>query len=136
MTSSIHDLKKYIFYEMLNLAGRVFILVKHSDDVVIGKRGFLPEEMEKGLVLVFNSMMNFRWDDAGISAKLVFGAATEQCFIPHDAVLSIFSPELSAQFTVAPGADNAAEKKRQAVGDAPKKTEKGKVVQVDFNKKR
>ena len=137
MQTNIGDLKKHIFFEMLNMAGRVFILVKHTSDVVIGKRGFLPEEMEKGLVLVFNTMMNFQWDETGISAKLVFGSTTEQCFIPHEAVLSIFSPELSAQFSIMPRENEAsapAEKREEELGS--RKPERGKVVQVDFNKKR
>jgi hypothetical protein len=50
MASDIDDLKRHIFYEMLNLAGRVFILVNYSEEVIIGRRGFLPEEKEKAHV--------------------------------------------------------------------------------------
>ncbi len=135
MTSDMTGLKKKVFFEMLKLAGRVFILVEDSRDVVIGKRGFLPAEKEKGLVLVFNGKMNFEWDDSGISAHLVFGSTPEKCFIPHDSIVSVFSPELSAQFSVSPAG-------RQKPDEKPEKTatEKeapgNKVVKVDFNKKK
>lgn len=137
--SEMNNLKKHIFYEMLNLAGRVFILVRHSDDVIIGRRGFLPEEKEKGLVLVFNSRMNFVWDDEGISVKLVFGAVTEQCFIPAGRIASVFSPELNAQFVMA----EEGEGKAVAVDpEKPKKPFKKKtppidnIISVDFKRKK
>jgi hypothetical protein len=141
MISNIHDLKKQVFYELLDLVGRVFVLVRYSQEVVIGDRGFLPEEKEKGLVLVFNSRMNFVWDDSGISARLVFGTTPQQCFVPVNSILSVFSPELSAQFLTAPD-QKPVHKKQAGASEVPKKKEsvKGirdsKVVEVDFKKKR
>lgn len=132
MESGLNELKKDVFYRLLELAGRVFILVEYTDGVVIGNRGFLPEEKEKGIVLVFNDKMNFQWDDSGISAKLVFGAIPQQCFIPPDAIISIFSPEISAQFSVSTG-------KRPVAGDAgpeDRSASSKKVVKVDFQKKK
>ncbi len=133
MSHNLTDLKKHIFYELLGLAGRVFVLVRSSDDVIIGKRGFLPEEKEKGLILVFNSKMNFEWSEQGISATLGFGARYEKCFIPNDSIMSVFSPDLNAQFSVSPVAQkieqrNPSEKKKLA-------TSKEKVIKVDFSKK-
>jgi hypothetical protein len=139
MVSSLDDLRKRIFYDMLDLAGRVFILARHSSDVVIGNRGFLPEEKEKGIVLVFNKRMNFEWTSSGISAKLVFGAETHQCFIPHDSIMSVFSPELSAQFVVSPtpagGKEAGQTKKKPEKKGKPGGTADEKVVRVDFNRK-
>ncbi len=139
MATDINDLKRQIFFEMLDLAGRVFILVNHAEDVIIGNRGFLPEEKEKGIILVFNKRMNFEWGDEAISARLVFGANTEKCYIPVEEVLSVFSPELAAQFSVTPPAEprvknSAGDRPDQARVDAGSKD--GKVVKVDFNKKR
>ena len=135
MVSDMHDLKKQIFYDMLALAGRVFVVVRHSEGVEIGSRGFLPAEREKGLVLVFNSRMNFSWDDSGISAKLVFGSTTENCFIPHREIVSIFSPELSAQFSVS-AADSEPEPDKTEKTLPEKPASDSKVVKVDFNKKK
>jgi hypothetical protein len=133
---NLHELKKHIFFEMLGLAGRVFVLVRHSDNVVIGKRGFLPEEKEKGLVLVFNKKMNFQWDQSGISAKLVFGATSEHCFIPDDDILSVFSPELLAHFTVSPDERHSSETASSRTSEPQRKSSGEKVVQLDFKRKK
>jgi hypothetical protein len=136
VAQNLHELKKHIFFEMLDLAGRVFVLVRHSDSVVIGKRGFLPEEKEKGLVLVFNKEMNFQWEQSGISAKLVFGTTTEHCMIPNDDILSIFSPELLAQFTVSPDEKHGTETAASRTAEPERKTAGEKVVKVDFKRKK
>lgn len=134
MASSLEELKKQLFYDMLNIAGRVFVAIRDGDDVVIGKRGFLPEEKEKGLVLVFNQKMNFTWDDAGISVTLVFGTSPEKCFIPQENIITIFSPELNAQFSIVPGND-----KKNYADVIDRRGEKVRsaenIIRVDFRKK-
>ena len=133
MTQNLTDLKKHIFFELLDLAGRVFVLVGHSDDVLIGERGFLPEEKEKGLILVFNRKMNFEWNEQGISATLGFGTKNEKCFVPPDSIITIFSPDLNAQFSVSPIAQEPAQSKQSGKkGPSPSKE---KVIKVDFGKK-
>ena len=133
----IHNLKKTVFYDLLNIAGRVFIVVNYSENVSIGNRGFLPEEKENGLVLVFNSQMNFRWEDYGISAQLVFGGSRHKCFIPTDDIIAIYSPEAQAQFITAP--QTASESKGKSIEkEVDKLMEEGSrdnVVKVDFSKK-
>ena len=133
MAHDLTSLKKHIFFELLGLAGRVFILVKYSEDVLIGERGFLPEEKEKGIILVFNPAMNFAWDDQGISATLGFGTKTEKCFIPPDSIISIFSPDLNTQFSSSPPAQETAQKK--PAGKADQAPSKEKVIKVNFSKK-
>jgi hypothetical protein len=134
MHSGLNELKKQVFYGLLDLAGRVFMLVEYADGVVIGARGFLPEEKEKGIVLVFNNKMNFQWADSGISVKLVFGMTPQQCFIPPDAILSIFSPEMSAQFSVSP--EKSAPPQTADAGSEERPASDSKVVKVDFQKKK
>lgn len=134
MAHSLTDLKKHIFFELLELAGRVFVLVGHSDNVLIGERGFLPEEKEKGLILVFNGKMNFEWNAQGIFATLGFGQKNERCFIPVESIISVFSPDLNAQFSVSPLAQETALTK-QAETKVPSSS-KEKVIKVDFGKKR
>ncbi len=141
MISDLNELKKKIFFDMLDLIGRVFILAHFSPDVVIGNRGFLPEEKEKGIVLVFNRRMNFDWGREGISAKLVFGSATHECFIPHNAIVSVFSPELSAQFSISPMPASPVEegghsgKRPSGPREKTVKSSADNVVRVDFKKK-
>ncbi len=135
MISDMKDLKKEIFHGMLNLAGRVFMHVGYSENVIIGKRGFLPEEKEKGIILVVNNRMKFECNDSAITVKLVFGTTAEECLIPFEEVLSIFSPELNAQFSIAPKAAGG----QQADSDSDKTAgpdTSEKVIKVDFNKKR
>ncbi|MBI5633524.1 MAG: hypothetical protein HZA15_08620 [Nitrospirae bacterium] len=137
MAETLEDLKKQVFYDMLNIAGRVFIAIAYSDDVVIGKRGFLPEEKEKGLILVFNNKMKFSWDDYGISTTLAFGQTPEKCFIPQNRIITIFSPELNAQFSTPPkeGEDSKVPQKKMKSAKE-KSTSDKKVINVDFKKKK
>ncbi|MEW5767564.1 MAG: hypothetical protein AB1797_08045 [bacterium] len=140
----LNELKANIFYEILELVGRVFIVVRYSDNVNLGKRGFLPEEKENGLVLVFNSQMKFVWGEAGIEAALVFGNSLQRCFIPEDDIVAVYSPELKVQFIV--GYQGAEEEKggdilkTQSVKEErkmekPKVEYKDNVVKVDFSRK-
>lgn len=130
----INDLKKMIFYEMLDMAGRVFVLVRHSDNVIIGKRGFTDDEKEKGIVLVFNQNMNFSWNERGITASLVFGPSAQKCFIPSPDIVMIYSPELNSHFVT-----TSEPWDRQPPGaktEEPLAKEGDKIVRIDFNKKR
>ncbi|MEO5360284.1 MAG: ClpXP protease specificity-enhancing factor SspB [Nitrospirota bacterium] len=152
--SKLNELKKTVFYELLNVMGRVFVIVRYSDDVQIGTRGFLKAEKENGLVLVFNSKMNFTWDKDGlIAANLVFGTKTEDCLIPVEHIIAVYSPELQTQFvttymtevhaTAVPSADAAPmpempEKPEGHEEDdpAPVAESDNKVLKVDFSKKK
>lgn len=133
MALNLTDLKKHVFFELLDMAGRVFIHVRYSDNVLIGERGFLAEEKEKGLVLVFNARMKFEWNEQGISATLGFGPKTEKCFIPPESIISVFSPDLNAQFSISPAAQEAGQKKQ--VVRKVHSISKQKVIKVDFSKK-
>lgn len=136
MTENLDELKKQVFYDMLNIAGRVYIAIRCGDDVVIGRRGFLPEEKEKGLVLVFNKKMNFRWDDDGISVTLVFGTSPEKCFIPKKSITTIFSPELNATFSVIVKKEDQAAGAGTRLAAVKTKPHGKKVIKVDFSRKK
>ena len=133
LARNLTDLKKHIFFELLDMTGSVFIVIRYADDVIIGQRGFLSEEKEKGLILVFNRKMNFEWNDRGISATLGFGTKSEKCFIPPDSITSIFSPDLNAQFSVSPAAPEAGSAGQPAKKERSLSREK--VIKVDFGKK-
>jgi hypothetical protein len=92
-----------LFYDLLNDYGRVLILVKHSDLTFIGNRGFTDEEKEKGLILVFNNKnyKTLQWtEDGGIIAALGFGVSNraEKCFIHHNDIVAVFSPDAKVKF--------------------------------------
>ncbi len=90
-----------LFYDIWNDFGSVYLLVKHSDNTTIGKRGFTAEEMKQGLVLVFNNKTNqmLDWDaDGNLTCVLAFGSRKEDVSIYHDDMLGVFSPEAGVQF--------------------------------------
>ena len=134
----IQELIKHIFFDVLDIIGRVFVAVAYSDQVRIGARGFLPEEKEKGLILVFNNRMNFQWQETGIQASLVFSGTLQKCFIPISNIMAIYSPELRLQFVVEPFAfrQEETEEEKTPMEDILDSKSTGNIVQVDFTKKR
>jgi len=87
----------------LNDYGRAFVVVKYSDQTIIGARGFTEEEKEKGLVLVFSTRnhKNLQWtEDGSIVAALGFGAGNriENCFIHHEDIVAVFCPDAKVKF--------------------------------------
>jgi hypothetical protein len=137
MQSKTNELKKRVFHEMLDLAGRVFVVARYSENVIIGNRGFTEDEKKNGIVLIFNASMNFSWDDPGISSALVFGTSPQKCFIPADDIVAIYSPELKSQFiTALPPRAETADEQDKAAAEAGEEEAGSKVVKVDFTKKR
>lgn len=90
-----------LFYDIWNDFGSVYLLVKHSDNTRIGKRGFTEEEMKQGLTLIFNNKTNITldWDAEGnLFCVLAFGSRKEEVSIHHNDLLGVFSPEAGVQF--------------------------------------
>ncbi|NWF76508.1 MAG: hypothetical protein HXY53_08090 [Nitrospirae bacterium] len=92
-----------LFYNILNDYGKVYIIVKYSENTVIGKRGFTDEEKNQGLILVFNQRnhKNLRWEnDGSIVTTLGFGMNNRQenCFLHFDDIISVFSPDAKVKF--------------------------------------
>jgi hypothetical protein len=123
----LDELKREVFFRLLDLAGRVYIQVRYSDAVRIGRRGFLAEEKEEGLVLVLNQKMKFTWDDEGIHTTLLFGTAPEKCFIPAGDIVAVYSPELGAQFVTSLSSTPGSEES----GD-----DADNLIKVDFTKRK
>jgi len=134
----MNELKRDVFYGMLDMAGRVFIVARYAENVIIGNRGFTEDEKKNGIVLVFNKSMSFSWDDSGITSTLVFGTSPQKCFVPSDDIVAIYSPELNAQFITALQTPAEPSEKKDKVGTEPGQEEKteSKVVKVDFRRKR
>jgi hypothetical protein len=132
---NLTDLKKDVFFRLLEMAGRVFVIVRHSDSVEVGRRGFLEEEMENGLVLVFNRKMKFIWDDDGIHATLVFGTAAEKCFIPPEDIISVYSPELKVHLVTTLEGDTKEDEESKDSKPGDETGSDKKVIKVDFKKR-
>ena len=92
-----------LFHDILNDYGRVFVVVRYSENTVIGMRGFTEEEKKQGLTLVF-SRKNFKdlaWaEDGSLQATLGFGTGnrSERCFLFADDIMSVFSPDAKIKF--------------------------------------
>lgn len=141
--TKLDELKRHVFFEFLNLTGRAYIIVKYSKNVILGRRGFTDEERNNGIILVFNSNMNFTWDDDGIKTTLIFGNSPQKCFIPVEDIMLISSPELDAQFSAHLITDTMqipekkVKDKALHTGKRPEaEKEQKKVIKVDFTKKR
>lgn len=141
--TKLDELKRHVFFEFLNLTGRAYIIVKYSKNVILGRRDFTDEERDNGIILVFNSNMNFTWDGDGIKTTLIFGNSPQKCFIPVEDIMLIFSPELDAQFSVHLTSDimqipeEKGKNKVVRTGKQPEVEEElKKVIKVDFTKKR
>ena len=100
MKKQVEYLQRF-FYDIWNDFGSAYLLVKHSDNTIIGKRGFTEEEKKHGIVLVFNNRTSNQmdWDDEGnVSCVLAFGARKEDVSIHHDDLLAVFSPDARVQY--------------------------------------
>jgi hypothetical protein len=92
-----------LFYDLLNDFGRVYVVVKYSDNTTIGNRGFTEEEKKNGLVLIFNlkNHKSLQWnEDGSIITALGFGAAnrSEKCYLHADDIVSVFSPDAQVKY--------------------------------------
>ncbi|MBF0606990.1 MAG: hypothetical protein SFH39_09435 [Candidatus Magnetobacterium sp. LHC-1] len=135
----LNDLKMSIFYDIMEIVGRVFIIVRYSEDVLIGNRGFIDNERQDGITLVFNTRMNFTWQDDILEAKLVFGATAQQCVIPVQHIIAIYSPELQSQFVTSYVQPEGELKKPGVVETSPGKASESagdNIVEVDFSRKK
>ena len=138
--AELNDIKMRVFFDLLNLVGRVYVIVRYSTEVSLGNREFSEQEMENGLILVFNAKTNFTWKDGAIEAKLVFGASPQRCYIPAEHVVAVYSPELNTQFVVTyKSADDPtipADAGADKDAAAAVKPEPDNILRVDFKKKK
>ncbi|KJU82871.1 hypothetical protein MBAV_004936 [Candidatus Magnetobacterium bavaricum] len=142
----LNELKSSIFYDILEIVGRVFIVVRYSENVMIGNRGFLENEKQEGLTLVLNTKMNFTWEDDILEAKLVFGTTTQRCVIPVQYIVALYSPELQSQFVTSymPPDDVLMPQSEDSARQEPHKETRieaiegveDNIVKVDFSKKK
>jgi hypothetical protein len=124
-----------LFYDIWNDFGSVYLIVKHSDRTIIGKRGFTDEEKKQGLILVFNNQTNntLTWDAEGnVTCILAFGTRKEDIFIHHDDLVGVFSPEAKVQFA----RSDAGEEPAAAPGKETGQADAGQVVSLSRYKKR
>lgn len=131
-----------LFYDLLNDYGKVFMVVKYSENSTIGNRGFTDEEKKKGIVLVFNSRnyKNLQWaEDGSIITALGFGVNNklEKCFLHFDDIVSVFSPDAMIRFDrwdIWDMKDKPEESKYLTISEKEKVTD-GKIISLDSFRK-
>jgi hypothetical protein len=94
---------QYLFYELLNDYGQVYVVIKYSENSSIGNRGFTEEEKQKGLILTFNQRNHktLQWTEEGsVITALGFGSNNkpEKCFLHFDDIVSVYSPYAKIRF--------------------------------------
>ena len=124
-----------LFYDLLNDFGRVYVVVKYSDNTTIGNRGFTEEEKKNGLVLIFNlkNHKNLQWnEDGSIITALGFGAAnrSEKCYLHADDIVSVFSPDARVKYDRWDIRD-AAGQSETIHGSEEEKSEEEKIVSLN-----
>jgi len=124
-----------LFYDLLNDFGRVYLVVKYSDNTTIGNRGFTEEEKKNGLVLIFNlkNHKNLQWnEDGSIITALGFGAVnrSEKCYLHADDIVSVFSPDARVKYDRWDIRD-AAGQSEAIKGSEDEKSEEEKIVSLD-----
>jgi hypothetical protein len=123
-----------LFYDIWNDFGSVYLLIKHSGNTVIGKRGFTEEEMKHGLILVFNNKTSnsLNWDaDGNLTCILAFGARKEDLFIHYDDLVGVFSSEAGVQYL-----RNDVNNKTAPASSVQEPGDDGHVVSISSFKKR
>ncbi len=96
--ANLDKLKELVFCEIINMTGRVYVMVRYSEKVKLGNRGFTKGEKDRGIILAFNQQMNFNWSEGAINAKLSFGTTVEKCYIPSGDIVMIYSPDINIRF--------------------------------------
>lgn len=135
------SLKREVFTKLMEMAGRVFILVRYSEAVKIGNRRFTEEEKKNGLVLVFTRGMKYAWDDFGIRATLVFSSTPQKCFIPSGDIIVVYCPEMGVQLAVSAregeGRETGASRDKSVSADigAAAESRAGNIIRVNFRKR-
>ncbi|MGA1847118.1 ClpXP protease specificity-enhancing factor SspB [Deferribacter abyssi] len=92
--------KQEILEKVLDNVDKFYIHIMPHKDLIIGARGLIDQEKEKGLLLVFGpySYKDFQWDDQNIYVSMRFSGKWENLTIPYDAITSIFDDPLTPSF--------------------------------------
>jgi stringent starvation protein B len=112
---------------------KYFMHISPHAGLVIGKRGLVEEEKERGIVLVFGSQSykSFHMDNQFISVQMKFSGRWEEVFIPFEAVTAIFNDPVSPEFMF--NFKTPEEPEQPELKDL---SEENNVIRHDFSKKK
>ncbi|WP_022849704.1 ClpXP protease specificity-enhancing factor SspB [Limisalsivibrio acetivorans] len=92
--------KKDIIDRIFEHYTKFFLHLAPHPGLVIGNRGLVGEEKERGIVLVLGeqSYRDMSVEEEFISVKMKFGGVWEQVFIPYEAISAAFNDPVSPEF--------------------------------------
>jgi len=135
--------KKQVLELLFDFYDKFYMHVVPAGDIHIGERGFLGNENEHGLVLVFSasSYKNLRWDENALYANMRFSGKWESLVIPFQSVVTVFDdpgkPDFVFKFAVEtekePSSKN--KEKEKSADKSRVKSSNGKIVKVDFSRR-
>lgn len=99
MSKTLTDLRKSVFYNILDMAGKVYIVVKYSEESILP---WTKKHIKEGsMSLVFNqsNYKNLVWTNSRVNVVLGFSDTTMQCTFPSKDIIAIFSPQLNIHFS-------------------------------------
>ncbi|KAA0257322.1 hypothetical protein FHQ18_09760 [Deferribacter autotrophicus] len=131
--------KQEILEKVFDNFDKFYIHIMPHNGLIIGTRGLLDQEKEKGLLLVFGpySYKDLQWDDQNIYVSMRFSGKWESLVIPYVAITSIFDDPLTPSFVFS-FKITATQDKTEEKQEKPKKplVEKGdKVIKINFQSK-
>ncbi len=133
-------IKKQILTSLLDELDIIYIHALPHEELIIGKRGLVGQEVKYGIILAFGSYSssNLSFHNNGLSARLQFAGVWEDIYIPFDAIYVIVDdlqePSFMLNFKASEKEKN--NNKKSNTRKKSKTTDKnGKVINIDFKKK-
>lgn len=135
--------KKQVLELLFDFYDKFYMHVVPAGDIRIGERGFIGNESEHGLVLVFSasSYKNLRWDENALYADMRFSGKWESLVIPFKSVATVFDdpgkPNFVFKFSMYTEKESSGKNKEKGKSADKSRVESsdGKVVKVDFSKR-
>lgn len=119
---------------------KFYLHMAPHDDLVIGSRGLIGEENERGIVLVFGSesFRSSQLADTYLTVDMRFAGKWENLFIPYDSIISVFNDPVNPEFMFNFKPLDDEEYEEEIIEEKPKidyeKTDN--VIKLDFNKEK
>lgn len=129
--------KKELLEKIIDNFEKFYIHVMPHKNLVIGNRGLIDQEKEKGLMLVFGlySYKEFRWDDENIYVSMRFSGVWEYLIIPFESIVSVFDDPLNPNFVISFRYTPEEKEVEEEKPKVEKIKENEKVIKLNFPRK-
>lgn len=130
------QLKYSILLEILKKYQKVFIHVMPHEDLIIGRRGLIGDENQRGILLVFGkqSYKNLKLSEENLFVDMKFSGIWEELSIPMDCLYAIFDSSTNPEFIFNFKFDPKTKKETTTVKKPSTSNKDSKIIKVDFRK--